>query len=126
MSLDMGGFIDDVFVSVPARQVNATEGDYVDGIWVPGSETTTLYTVNVQPLSTRDIDNLRIAGERILDYRKIYVNDGDYHELNPKAFWEMNVNNRGVERYKVIQSDVREWRRYAKIIVCLIDGEPND
>lgn len=127
MSLNMFGHIDSVFVSIPAKQVSQTGGDYdSDGIWVPGAESTTAYTVNIQPLNPRDIDSLQIGGERVKDYRKIYVNNGDFHALSPKAFWEFDANNNGTERYKVISGDIRQWRNYAKIIVCLIDGTPND
>lgn len=126
-SLDMGGFIDSDFVSIPANQISQTGGDYdSDGIWVPGAETTTPYTVNIQSLNPREIDSLQVGGERIKDYRKIYINDGDFHALSPKAFWEFDANNNGTERYKVTGGDIKVWRRYAKIIVCLIDGAPND
>lgn len=126
-SLDMGGFIDSDFVSIPANQISQTGGSYDgDGIWVPGAETTTAYTATIQPLSDREIDSLQVGGERVKDYRKIYVNNGDFHALSPKAFWEFDANNNGTERYKVISGDIRQWRNYAKIIVCLIDGAPND
>ena len=127
MSLDMGGFINSDFVSIPANQISQTGDGYDgDGIWVPGAENSTPYTVNIQPLSDREINSLQIGGERTLDYRKIYVNDGDFHALSPKAFWEFDANNNGIERYKVISGDIRVWRSYAKIVVCLIDGAPND
>ena len=123
MSLDMFGIIDNVFASIPANQINITGGTYDgDGVWVPGAETTTAYTVNIQPLNPREIDSLQVGAERIKDYRKIYVNDGDFHALSPNAAWEFNANNKGNERYKVISGDIRVWRSYAKIIVCLIDG----
>lgn len=127
MSLDMGGFIDSDFVSIPANQISQSDGAYDDdGIWAPGGETTTPYIVNIQPLNPREIDSLQVGGERVRDYRKIYVNNGDFHALSPKAFWEFDANNNGTERYKVISGDIRQWRNYAKIIVCLIDGAPND
>ena len=133
-SLDMGGFIDSDFVSIPANQISQTGGGYDgDGIWVPGAESTTPYAVNIQPLNPRDIDSLQIGGERVNDYRRIYINQGDFHALSPKDFWEFDANNNGVERYKVVALDNRgkrpeggAWRNYAKIIVCLIDGAPND
>ena len=126
-SLDMGGFIDADFKSIPANQISQTGGAYDgEGLWVPGAETTTSYIVNIQPLSPREIDSLQIGGERVKDYRRIYINQGDFQALSPKAFWEFDANNKGTERYKVISGDIRQWRNYAKIIVCLIDGAPND
>jgi hypothetical protein len=122
MSLDMFGFIDDVFVSIPANQITLTGGGYdTDGIWQDGTETSSPYTVTIQPISDREIQSLQIGGERVVDYRKIYVNDGDFHALSPDAYWEFDANNRGVERYKVVKDDIRVWRNYAKLIVCLQD-----
>jgi hypothetical protein len=123
MTLDMGGFIDADFQSIPANQISVAGGDYdSDGIWEDGTETPLPYVVTIQPLNDRELNNLNIGGERVEDYRKIYVNDGDFHALNPKAFWEFDANNVGVQRYKVIKSDIRVWRSYAKIMVALIDG----
>ena len=45
-SLDMGGFIDADFKSIPANQISQTGGAYDgEGLWVPGAETTTSYIV---------------------------------------------------------------------------------
>lgn len=126
MSLDFNGFIDADFESIPANQITQSGGDYdADGIWVPGVEASSPYTVNIQPVNSRDIQSLQIGGERIQDYRVIHVNDGDFHALSPDAFWDFDANNRGVERYKVINSDIRVWRSFAYLVVCLIDGAPN-
>ena len=123
MSLDMGGFIDADFQSIPANQIAITGSAYdANGVWVEGTEATLPYTVNIQHLNPRELQALSLGGERINDYRKIYVNDGDFHALSPLAFWEFNANNVGTQRYKVISSDIRKWRRYAKIMVVLIDG----
>lgn len=123
MSLDMGGFIDSDFKSIDANQITKDGGYDGDGIWQEGVDSEPIpYDVNIQPLNDRELNNLNIGGERTQDYRKIYVNDGDFHALSPKAFWEFDANNNGLERYKVIKSDIRVWRRYAKITVVLIDG----
>jgi hypothetical protein len=123
MTLDMSGFIDADFISMPANQITQTGGDYDgDGIWQSGTESSLPYAVNIQPLNDRELNNLNIGGERVQDYRKIYVNDGDFHALSSDAFWEFDANNSGIQRYKAIKSDVRESRAYAKITVVLIDG----
>ena len=123
MSLDMSGFIDADFQSIPANQISATGGDYdSDGIWQDGAETSQPYIVNIQQLNDRELNNLPLGGERVEDYRKIYINDGDFHALSPNAFWEFDANNIGVQRYKVVKSDIRVWRSYARITVVLIDG----
>ena len=123
MSLSMLGHIDSTFVSIDANQITVAGGAYdSDGIYQDGTESILPYTVTIQPLNDRELNNLQIGGERVEDYRKIYVNDGDFHALSPKAFWEFDANNVGVQRYKVIKSDIRVWRSYAKITVVLIDG----
>lgn len=121
MSLDMSGFIDETFESLEAVQVTTTGGDYVEGIWVDGVETRDTYSVNLQPLTDREINTLEIGNERINDYRKIYINDGEYRNLSPAAMWEFDANGVGVETYKAINTDVRVWRNYAKIIVVKED-----
>jgi hypothetical protein len=37
--------------------------------------------VNIQPLSDKEIDFLRQGGQRIVDPRKIYVNNGDLDSI---------------------------------------------
>ena len=123
MSLDMSGFIDADFKSIPANQITQTGGYDGDGIWDSGIDSPPIpYDVNVQTLNDRELNNLNIGGERVEDYRKLYINDGDFHALSPKAFWDFDANNVGTQRYKVIKSDIRKWRSYAKITVVLIDG----
>lgn len=123
MSLSMLGHIDSTFKSIDANQISVSGGDYdSDGIWQDGTETELPYTVTIQKLNDRELNNLNLGGERVQDYRKIYVNSGDFHALSPSSFWEFNANNVGIQRYKVIKSDIRVWRSYAKITVALIDG----
>ena len=119
----MLGHIDANFVSMDANQITVTGGDYDDdGIWQDGTEIASPYSATIQPLNSREINNLNIGGERVNDYRKIYVNEGDFHALSPSAYWEFDANNAGIQRYKVYQSDIRVSRAYAKLVVVLIDG----
>ena len=122
-SLDFNGFVDADFKSYSATQITVTGSGYDDdGIWQEGTESESAYDINVQPVSNREIQSLQIGGERISDYRNIWVNDGDFHALSPSAFWEFDANNNGLERYKIISSDIRVSRSYAKLTVCLIDS----
>lgn len=118
MSLTMAGHIDGVFKSVDVTVVTQTQGGYVDGIWVDGVSTTEAYTANVQPLSERELDNLFRAGERIVDGRKVYINTGDFAKLRIANYAEFLG-----QKWKIVRSDVREWRRYAKLVVSRFDDQ---
>lgn len=119
MSLDMEGHIDGVFQSTPATKTSRTGGEYVGGRWVDGVPTVTKHTVTIQPASDREIEFLTRAGERLVDVRKIYVNESalqySYGEADTWTFSGVN----GI--YKTVSIDDRPWRTYTKIIVSRID-----
>ncbi len=118
MSLDMEGFVDDTFESIPAQRFSRS-GSYVDGIWVPGTEVETPHSVNLQTASLKEIQSLDSGGERLNDVRKVYINDGIDASLAPSDTWEFE----GLSgRYKTIQLDNRPWRNYCKSIVSRIDS----
>jgi hypothetical protein len=118
MSLLMTGFVDAVFVSVPATRTAMTGGGYVDGIFVPGTLTTSPYVVNIQPVSERELDFLQQGGERIVDPRRIYINDGNMQLIDQTGEWEFLG-----QRWKAHRSDNRYWRDYCKCIVSRIDDQ---
>lgn len=120
MSLDMRGHIDDVFASPPVTVKAFTEG-YRDeyGIWVPGTPIEETYTANIQPLRDRELENLLRAGKRVLDARKVYINSGDLEKLKLSNDIEMLG-----QRWEIIDSDIRPWRSYAKIVVSRYDEQP--
>lgn len=117
--LDFANHIDDVFAS-PSVTVKAfTEGHRDEfGIWVPGTPIEETYTANIQPLRDRELDNLLRAGKRILDSRKIYINSGDLDKLKLSHDIEMLG-----QRWEIIDSDIRPWRTYAKIVVSRYDDQ---
>ena len=118
MSLDMGGFIDSVFQSTGATRTSYSGGGYVDGIWQDGATTQTSHLVNLQPLNGKEIEALQVGGERIKDYRKIYVNDGDTYSIAESDTWTFD----GVDgEFKTIATDNRTWRNYCKVIVARED-----
>jgi hypothetical protein len=118
MSLDMSGHIDSTFESVTATRAAKAGGAYVDGKWVDGSSTATNHTVNLQPLNDRERKTLQEAGERIVDARKCYVNDGDTYSVSEADTWSFT----GVDGvFKTVSVDNRPWRNYCKIVVSRID-----
>jgi len=117
--LSMSGHIDAVFKSVDATYIPAG-GAYVEGIWTPvAMAPVTGFQVNVQPLSDKELDFLQKGGERILDPRRIYVNNGDLDAILLDGTWVFLG-----QRWKVIKTDNRPWRRYCKVIVDRYDDQP--
>jgi hypothetical protein len=118
MSLNMEGQIDQVFASVEASRTVDSGGDWVEGIWVPGTPSTTQYIVNIQPASDREVDFLRQGGERIVDARRIYINQGDMQLIDQTGTWEFLG-----QQWKAVKCDNRHWRNYCKVIVSRIDDQ---
>ncbi|PPC95718.1 MAG: hypothetical protein CTY32_08555 [Methylotenera sp.] len=119
MSLNMNGQIDSVFKSVPATRIVTTAGGYVNGIWVEGAETIEPYTVNIQPATDREIDFLSQGGERLVDVRRIYINEGNMQNIDSTGDWEFLG-----QRFKTIKTDNRYWRDYCKVFVSRYDEQP--
>ena len=117
MSLDMFGHIDDTFESTIAARIPVT-GSYVNGKWVDASNTATPHTVNLQSASDKEIQALNDGGERIVDVRRVYVNDGILANIAPSDDWTFE-NVDGV--FKTVKLDNRPWRNYCKIIVSRKD-----
>lgn len=118
--LDMRGHIDGVFAS-PSVTIKAFTAGRRDefGIWVPGTPVEEIYTATIQPLRDRELDNLLRAGKRILDSRKAYINSGDLEKLKLSHDIEMLD-----QLWEIIDSDIRPWRTYAKIVVSRYDEQP--
>ena len=115
----MQGHIDDVFKSTDVELLAYTQGHYDEfGIWQQGQELKSEYTANVQPLNDRELNNLLLAGIRTLDARKVYINSGDLTALK----LAYDVNFLGVQ-WLIKDSDIREWRNYAKLIVSRYDDQ---
>jgi hypothetical protein len=118
MSLDMAGHIDSTFESVSATRTSYTGGGYVDGKWVEGSSVDTPHAVNIQPLSDKERRTLQEAGERVVDARKVYVNDGDLYSISEADTWALS----GIDgEFKAVSMDNRPWRNYCKIVVSRKD-----
>ena len=118
MSLDMRGHIDQTFKSVPATRTAFTGGSYVDGLWVDGTEVITPHTVTIQPATDREIDAIEKGGERIVDARRVYVNDGVDASISQADVWEFSG-----QKWKCHKLDNRPWRNYCKAIVSRFDDQ---
>ena len=115
--LDMEGHIDDCFESVNATRTSRP-GSFVDGKWVTTAGVSTPHSVTLQSVSEKEIDNLSKGGERIVDARKIYINDGNLYSISPSDDWTLN----GIDGvFKTVKSDNRPWRNYCKLIVSRKD-----
>lgn len=117
--LDMRGHIDGVFGSRSVTVKAYAEGRYdQNGIWEPGAPIEETYTANIQPLNDREADNLMRAGVRLVDPRKLYINSGDLGKL--KITYDLEFLG---ALWKIVRSDVRPWRSYAKIVVSRYDDQ---
>lgn len=118
MSLNMEGHIDEVFVSVEASRTVDVDGQWVEGIWVPGTTETNPYIVNIQPASDREVDFIRQGGERITDVRRIYINEGEMQLIDQTGIWTFLS-----QQWKAVKCDNRWWRNYCKVLVMRIDDQ---
>lgn len=118
VSLDMIGHIGDVFTTGTATRRAHTGGAYVNGRWVEGTTTETTHTINDQPLTMKQIDNLQLGGERVLNYRQVWVNDGVLASITEADTWVL-PNHTGV--FKTTRLDNRPTRNYCKFIAVRVD-----
>lgn len=122
MSLDMEGFVDDVFESMPATRFSQSGDRDSKGRWAADPEGTgTPHTINLQPLSDKELANLGAGAERVQDFRKFYVNDGDLYSITPQDEWEFDTPDLAGKRFTLDALDNRPWRNYCKGIIHLND-----
>lgn len=116
MPLTVRGLIKGDFDSkLSVVRIIETGGAYVDGRWVPGTETRKAYTANVQPVSDHELDFLSSGGERIVDARKLYINE-NVEDVDLSGEWEFLGS-----RWKPVKMDNRLSRHYLKITVARKD-----
>lgn len=120
VSLDMFGHIDDVFKSATVTRISKSGGMYVDGKWVAGVDTSTTHQANIQPLSAKEASHLSIGGDRIKDYRKLYINDGSASEIIEADNWTIPGVD-GTFKTFMLDNRVPFGRNYCKIIIARID-----
>ena len=113
---NVGGHIDRNFTT-DIITIKVKSGSYVDGIWNETLDASEQYNANVQPVNFRERRSIEQGGQRLIDGRKIYINDSA-----PKVFPSDRIEISGIEgEYEVIQTDIRKARRYCKLIVSKVD-----
>ena len=120
--LNMRGHIDRDFTSCVGSRYSKTGGAYVDGRWVEGTETITTHSVNVQPMSMKQIDALSLGAERISDYRNVWVNDGTAAAISEADEWTF-AGVTGVFKTTQLDNRVPFGRNYCKFVAVKIDDE---
>lgn len=118
MGLEMNGHIDGVFQSFEATFTSVVTGYDAVGLPVKTTSAPVPFLVNVQPVNPRELDILTRGNQRIVDPRKIWVNDGDLSSITLNGEWEFQG-----QRWKSIQTDYRPLRSYCKVIVSRIDPQ---
>lgn len=119
-SLDMFGHIDDVFASATVIRTSTTGGAYVNGKWVAGTTSTSSHVANIQPLNAKEANHLSIGGDRIKDYRKLYINDGSAGEIIEADTYTIPGVD-GTFKTFMLDNRVPFGRNYCKIVVARID-----
>lgn len=117
-ALDMSGTVDNEFKSINATRFTVAKG-YTNGR--PNKtpvEDPNAFTVTLQAVSERELMSLSGGGERVVDVRRVYINDGDLTALTNGDLWQFDGL---VGTYRVIKLDNRPWRNYCKLIVSLKD-----
>ena len=119
-SLNMFGFVDDVFTSAKITIKRDSGGSYVNGIWQSGAIVESVHNATVQPLSIKEVNQLDIGADRIKDYFKIYINDESIGQIDPRD--KILIDDLGGE-YQAYQVDNRIsfGRGYCKIIAAKVD-----
>lgn len=118
-TLNMAGHIDSVFQSIPAQRQKYLSTDWTTGFPVGGPDGAPQdKVVTLQALTDAERENLDIGAERVVDFRKLYVNDGDEYSEVPADTWTFTGLG-GV--WKTLKVDSRPWRNYAKIIIARKD-----
>lgn len=114
----MSGMVDGVFTTIPVEMRRDVDGEYVDGIYVPGTFQVFKFDANIQTLTDNELEFFLRAEQRIIDVRKLYISDGpiDQIKLN-EYFYFYNL------KWKVIRTDIREEFNYVKVFVDRYDDQ---
>ena len=122
MAIDMQDAVSDDIGTIPATLFSQSGSRGADGKWVAGVEGAGVpYDVILQPVTDKELINLGAGGERIQDFRKIYLTDVGTISLTPEDEWEFNATGLNGVRFKVYAMDNRPWRNYCKCVVARVD-----
>lgn len=111
---DMTGEVDYDFTTHDVVFVK-DEGQFIDGAWVQVDGERKTYQACVQPVGGRELSFLQNGGERISDFRKLYITQ-KIEGLELDGVFEFLG-----QRWKVVDFDDRPENTYTKITVARID-----
>lgn len=117
MSLDMTGHIDDIFETDTGTRTPNTR-EYVEGLPLVTEGKPSPHSVTLQPATPKQIEALESGGERFIDVRNVWVNDGDLYSITPSDVWNFDSLEGD---YKTVKLDNRPVRNYCKITVAIKD-----
>ncbi len=89
--------------TVPLTIYRKTQGSYVDGEWVDGTETEVALNVNIQPLKPSELLQLP-ESERTKQWYKVYCADEIRTELEGASGWDADEFVWQGSRYRVMKS----------------------
>jgi len=113
----MHDFMDDTMRSVTATRT-PQGGTRIDGRWVDNPGTPTTHEITLQPLSSKARESLERGGERIVDGRVIWINDGTGGNIAQADHWSFPGTD---GTFRAVSIDHRPWRSYCKIVVSRLD-----
>ena len=120
MALDMTGVVGN-FARVACTLVTEDDGDYdSDGIWQSGGTTETSFNACVAPYHNKEIETLDLGSERVIGAFSVYPEHFIQFKMSPYIRIKMDLGG-GERTYRVVQTDVRPWNNYCKIMCNLLD-----
>lgn len=114
--LDFFGHIDSAFQTTTLTLFRRSGSYLPNGMWEEGEPQTSNHAANTQPAKASQIKWLDPGGERNIEARNVYINDGT--ELLPGGVGRMadEVEFDG-RRWKVMEVDYRPTRNYCRALV---------
>lgn len=111
---EMDGEIDNDFTTDEVTHIPSV-GSYENGVWVESGGSQKVVSACIQPLSKRELSFLQNGGERVSDFRKLYVTQ-QIEDLTLMSQFEFFG-----QRWKVVEFDARPENTYYNIIVARFD-----
>lgn len=123
MSIDISDFISDDIGTIPATRFIKSGSRDAQGRWVENADIIDTHEVILQPVTGKELANIGAGGERIQDFRKIYI------PISPDTIgyvdytdeWEFDVADLTGVRFISFNIDNRLNSNYCKCVVARRD-----